>query len=492
MDVSKPEGVFDRDHEWRDLVDFARDRHSGLSIGVVRGRRRNGKSFLLSHLCKALGGIYTLALRESRPMALARFSEELSQALGYRLGVFKDWVDALDTAVDALCRTAGDRPPLLVLDEFPYLVDHSPELPSAIQALYDRRGPRKGHPPFKLILCGSAISVMSTLLADNQALFGRAILDLRIGQFRFRDAADYWQTDPRTAFIIDAILGGAPGYHDIVREPPEPGAEGLFRWLEGSLLNPSHILFTEPDYILAEDPHVRDRTIYSMIWWAVANGATSPTQIGGLVGMDAKALTYHLNIMRDGGFIRYDQDLLRQRRPMITVADPAVRFHQLIVLQNLKQLQIREARTVWEGSQKTFRDKILGPHFEEMARTWTYWYADQAGLDDIGAVGTTEIACREHRGHEIDVLAISKSSMARTKSARITLIGEAKCTSKPRTTDDLHRLEHIRDLLVGLGRDAAGASFAIFSHEGFAADLEAAASGGRVQLLDIESMYAPQ
>ncbi|TMR91733.1 DUF234 domain-containing protein [Nonomuraea basaltis] len=226
-----------------------------------------------------------------------------------------------------------------------------------------------------------------------------------------------------------------------------------------------------------------------MIWWAVASGATSPTQIGGLVGMDAKALTYHLNIMRDGGFIRYDQDLLRQRRPVITVADPVVRFHQLIVLQNLKQLQIRQTRAVWERSQKKFRDKILGPHFEEMARTWTYWYGHQAGLDDIGTVGTTEIACREHRGHEIDVLAISKSSLARTKSARITLIGEAKCTSKPRTPDDLHRLEHIRDVLTSLGWDAAGASLAIFSREGFSPDLSAMA-GDRLYLVDLATMYA--
>ncbi|TDB99419.1 hypothetical protein E1267_37660 [Nonomuraea longispora] len=136
------------------------------------------------------------------------------------------------------------------MDEFPYLADRSPELPSAIQALYDRRGPRKGHPPFKLILCGSAISIMSSLLAGDQALRGRAVLDLRIGQFRFRDAATYWETDPHTAFLIDAVLGGAPGYRDIVGDPPEPGAEGLLHWLERSILNPSHVLFTEPDYLL--------------------------------------------------------------------------------------------------------------------------------------------------------------------------------------------------------------------------------------------------
>ncbi|MDF2712551.1 MAG: hypothetical protein K0R62_8203, partial [Nonomuraea muscovyensis] len=242
MSFPRPAALFDRVHEWQDLSAFTTERTPGLRIGVVRGRRRHGKSFLLEHLCEAVGGVYTLALRQSRTMALARFADSLSQALGHGLGTFSGWVEALDTAVEALSRRAGDQPPLLVLDEFPYLVAHSPELPSVIQALYDRRGPRKGHPPFKLILCGSAISVMSTLLAGDQALRGRAVLDMRVGPFGFRDAADYWEAAPEIAFLVDAVLGGAPGYRDVVGDAPSGDPDGFFRWLERTMLNPSHIL----------------------------------------------------------------------------------------------------------------------------------------------------------------------------------------------------------------------------------------------------------
>ncbi|MFI6793496.1 ATP-binding protein [Nonomuraea sp. NPDC050383] len=489
MSITKPDAVFGRTHEWDDLTRFATDPTPGLQIGVVRGRRRHGKSFLLEHLCEAVGGLYTLALRQSRTMALARFTESLAQTVGYRLGVFSDWVQALDTAVEVLSRGARDGPPLLVLDEFPYLVDHSPELPSAIQALYDRRGPRKGHPPAKLILCGSAISVMSTLLAGDQALRGRAVLDLRIGPFGFRDAADYWEAEPGTAFLVDAVLGGAPGYRDIVGDAPGTGAEAFFRWLERTVLNPSHILFTEPDYLLAEDPRIGDRAIYHAIWQAVSGGASSPTQIGGLVGMDAKALTYHLNIMRDAAFISYGQDLLLQRRPVITVADPAVRFHNLIVQPNLIDLELRHARPAWERSRKTFSDKILGPHFEEIARSWVRRHGAEAGLDDVGQVGTTEVACREHRGHEVDVIALSRSAMARARGGRITVLGEAKCTAKQRTLGDLLRLEHIRDLLTAAGWNAAETRFVLFSRNGFSPDLRGAAASERVHLLDLDSLY---
>ncbi|MDX3130241.1 hypothetical protein PV367_10650, partial [Streptomyces europaeiscabiei] len=178
----------------------------------------------------------------------------------------------------------------------------------------------------------------------------------------------------------------------------------------GAVFNPSHILFTEPEYLLAEDPRISDRATYHAIWEAVSSGAATPTQIGGLVGMDAKSLTYHLNIMKAAAFIRHDQDVLLQRKPIITVADPIVRFHDLIVRPNLVDFELREGRAAWERSKETFSSKVLGPHFEDLARRWTLRYGRERGLDDIGQVGTTTVACREHRGHEVDVVALSRTS----------------------------------------------------------------------------------
>ncbi|MFF7000000.1 ATP-binding protein [Streptomyces sp. NPDC008313] len=496
MSFTKPAAVFGRDHEWDELARFCTDPSAGLRIGVVRGRRRHGKSFLLEHLCRAVGGVYTLALQQSRTMALDRFADNLAQGLGFRVGRFGSWVEALDTAADVLTgRGDGTAPALLVLDEFPYLVTHSPELPSVLQALYDRRGPSSGRPPLRIILCGSAISTMSTLLAGDQALRGRAVIDMRIGPFGFREAAEYWRAgDPETAFLIDAVLGGAAGYRDVVGDPPEPGEEGFYAWLARTVFNPSHILFSEPEYLLAEDPRISDRATYQAIWEAVSSGAATPTQIGGLVGMDAKSLTYHLNIMKAAAFVRYEQDMLLQRKPVITVADPIVRFHDLIVRPNLIDFELREGRAAWERSKETFSSKVLGPHFEDLARQWTRRYAREHGLDDIGQVGTTTVACREHRGHEVDVVALSRASRPRDKGGRIALLGEAKATNKPRTATDLRRLEHIRDVLCAQGWDARDCALAVYSRSDPADDLVAAANRpstgpGRALLIGMRDLY---
>ena len=54
----KPPHLFGRDAEWAGLVAFAADARPGATLGVVSGRRRQGKSYLLQALAAALGGIY--------------------------------------------------------------------------------------------------------------------------------------------------------------------------------------------------------------------------------------------------------------------------------------------------------------------------------------------------------------------------------------------------------------------------------------------------
>lgn len=57
-----------------------------------------------------------------------------------------------------------------VIDEFPYLVDAAPSLPSVIQKYWDHDWPKSG---VKLVLGGSYVSAMKRLQAADQPLYGR-------------------------------------------------------------------------------------------------------------------------------------------------------------------------------------------------------------------------------------------------------------------------------------------------------------------------------
>jgi uncharacterized protein len=54
--VPKPDYIFDRAVEWQALAEFATDDRLGATLGMVSGRRRQGKTLLLESMCEELGG----------------------------------------------------------------------------------------------------------------------------------------------------------------------------------------------------------------------------------------------------------------------------------------------------------------------------------------------------------------------------------------------------------------------------------------------------
>ncbi len=501
--MSKPSDVFDREEEWADLAEFVSPDLSGLRIAVIYGRRRQGKSYLLRRLAAASGGLYHLATEQTEMISLRRFADALSAWQGLPAGSlgFNSWEAALDTAVNLMIKQvegsgnqAGSS--VLVLDEFPYLTRQTPGLPSIVQALYDRLGPgaSSGRAPLRLILCGSAISVMSDLLSGTKALRGRGALELRIKPFGYREARAYWDIDQlEVAFRHNALLGGTPGYRELVPNPTVPARpDQLGSWLARNVLRPSVPLFDEAHRVVHEDPRIRDTAAYGSVLAAVAAGETSPIKIGGLVGKPATSLTYQLGMLESTGFLERRQDLLLDRRPVITIADPVVRLHHLVIEPYLGDFEAGRARQVWNELTHTIDSKIFGPHFEALARKWVTRYApDEVGLD-VGVTGQSTIACRQHKtSHEIDVLALARGERPRTAGAPVAFIGEAKCRDRQPGLAELDRLEHIRDLLTAAGHDATSATLGLFSTTGFPDELTTQATRTRPStlLIDLAQLY---
>jgi uncharacterized protein len=502
--LGKPADVFGRDAEWADLADFVLSPQPGLRIAVMYGRRRQGKSYLLRRLADAAGGLYHLATEQAEPVSLRRFGDSLAAWAGLSSGAFgfAGWEQALRAAVEVLggrARTddSSGVPGLLVLDEFPYLTGETPGLPSIVQSLYDSLGPGAGTRavPLRLILCGSAISVMADLLSGTRALRGRAALELRVRPFGYREARDYWQIEnPAAAFAQSAIIGGTPGYRELVpdsRVPEDPGQLG--GWLARNVLRPSMPLFDEARRVVHEDSRIRDTAAYSSVLAAVAAGESSPTKIGGLLGRPATSLAHQLATLSSAGFIDRRHDLLLDRRPVITVADPMVRFHQLVIEPYLADLEAGRAHQAWAEAGHTVKSKIFGPHFEGLAVQWVARFASaEAGLD-VGSVGQTVIACREHKtSHEIDVLALARGARPRTPGAPVAFIGEAKHRDRCPGLAELRRLQHLRELLTAAGHDATDARLGLFSASGFTEELEAEATASHqaeILLAPLDMLY---
>ena len=493
----RPSSLFDREVEWDDLTRFASAPRPALRLGIVYGRRRFGKSFLLRRLTEAMDGVYHLALREERRPALDRFAASLSRQLQWAPPQpFRDWIDALQQATGVL-GTRGTQPQVLVVDEYPYLGQNNPDLDSAIQALMDEAAAgaltERWSAPVSVILCGSAMSVMTQLLSGTSPMRGRASLDMPLAAFDYRQARGHWGIgDLSAALAVDTVVGGAAGYKDLTVDAGIPDRlDDMPAWLAATVLNPSHVLFREDEYLLREDPRVTDEAAYYSILQAVANGRSTPTKIAEALARTSNDISHHLRVMATAGFIVRHEDLLADRRPLYRVADPIVRFHHLINRRHRARLEDRHALEVWADSEATYRSGIVGPHFESICRLWTDRYATEVTLGGpAGTSASLQVHDRRVRqSFQLDVVALRRGTHSGgTKTVQ--LIGEAKAYRLD--VDALDRLDRLGDLLAGRADIALSPTpkRLLFSASGFTPALAAAAAARPdVELVDLGRLY---
>lgn len=486
----KPTDLYDRDTEWSDLQQFITSEAVGLRVGVLYGRRRLGKSFLLRRLAQEHKGIYHMAVEEEQGPALQRFIDSVAVSRGFNRGdlAARDWDHALRQAL------SGPEP-LVIIDELPYLLAHSPgsSVPSLLQQLVDESRSAPSSQSKRVILCGSALAVMSELLSGSKPLRGRAELDLLLKPFDYRTVAGYYGIeDPHVAFQLYAIFGGVPGYRDLLGSPSPKTRTELENLVLETACNPSHALFTEPAYLLREDPRIRDRALYFSILSAIAGGAKTPSKIGSEIGRDARSLAHPLEVLTSAGFVTRQEDILVQRRPTLRVSDRIVQFHDLVVSPRLSLFEDRRPLPAWLEAQASLNAQLYGPVFEDLAREWVRRYASvEATGGAVGEVGTTVLNdSRRKAQYEVDVLALKAGQRRQSRNPEIRVIGEAKSSDRVRTASDVDRLETVRQVMADKGLHVASVKLILFGRSGFSPDVEQAAeSRSDLELVDLHRIH---
>jgi AAA+ ATPase superfamily predicted ATPase len=484
--TAKPDRLFDRAVEWRELTEFATSPEPGAALGLVYGRRRQGKTLLLESLALELDGFMFAATQQSEAQNLADLGAEYAAYRGIRQPVvFASFREALDE----LLRLGEERPTAVIIDEFPYLVAATPALPSYLQQALSPLGHAKERTKTRMILCGSALTTMSQLLGGGAPLRGRARLELIVRPFGFREAAEFWGVadDPELAFRLHALTGGTPAYKDMCGGSGPRSLAEFDHWVQRRLMNPASAMFREGGLLLREEPSISDPASYASVLSAISGGSTRRSEIAATIGRPTGAIAHLLTGLADIGLIEHTEDALRGKRTSFSIAEPIVRLHQLITARYEPELVARRADRVWGRSASTVASKIYGPHFEELARQWCLRYADEDTLGGVAsAVRPTEIACRVHRGgHELDVVVLEDPG----PMGRVAAIGEAKATNAPMDVRQLRRLEHLRGLLPS-DRVGPPPKLLLFSRTGFTPDLaEESAARPDIELISLDRIY---
>ncbi|MGP3956179.1 ATP-binding protein [Nonomuraea sp. 3N208] len=478
LPVIKPDFVFDRDEEWAGLVRFATSPSPDVRLGIVSGRRRQGKTFLLDALVQETGGFFFTGLEETEAQALARFGQRLAARTGGGRYAFANWDEALERLFAVV------QEGIIVIDEFPYLTKASPSLPSLIQHALDPRGYiRRGNA--RLLLCGSAMGVMGKLLAGNAPLRGRASLEMVVKPLDYRASAEFWGIDdPRLAVLVHSIVGGTPAYRrEFVAGDAPASMEDFDAWVLRTVLNRQMPLFREARYLLAEETDIRDMALYHAVLSAIAGGNATRGGIANYIGRKSPDIGHPLAVLEDSHLIAREADAVRKGKSLFRICEPLIVFYEAVMRSEWPRLERGRSEATWRDSRARFLSQVVGPHFEGLCREWAVRAEAEVFGGFPGEVAAGTVADPVNRTQiEVDVAVLAPEEHGRPR--RVLSLGEVKW-DKVMTSGHVDRLRRARDLLSAKGYDTSGTVLACYSGAGFQEDLP-----GDVRLVSLGDLYA--
>lgn len=308
----------------------------------------------------------------------------------------------------------------LIVDEFPYLVAASPELPSIFQAWVDHEAKKA---QLALALAGSSQRMMQGLVSGAaEPLYGRATEAFHLQPL----PVEYLPkalglTTARDAVMVYTAWGGVPRYWEFMAESGLP----LDRAVDLLVLNPLGPLHEEPERLLLEElpPALCLRPILD----AIGLGAHRVSEIASRIGEPATSLSRPLQRLMELGLIKreipFGASSASAKRSLYRIGDPFCRMWFRIVAPNrgfLADAPGRAREKLWREA----RPGLVSTAWEELCRQWVSLGAAQHPI--LREKGDWVPARRfwHGEGPEWDVI-------SQTTDERCVLLGEAKWSDRP-------------------------------------------------------------
>ncbi|MFC4541771.1 ATP-binding protein [Halosolutus amylolyticus] len=448
----------DRERELDDLESrYDADR---AEFVVLYGRRRLGKSELVRRsIADRDDAVYYQAIESTAQNQLEGFVDAASDAFPALRDVRRDW--------EALLGALGDRDAIVVIDEFPFLLEEDGSLPSRVQRVWDTR---LQETETTLVLVGSSISVMEDeVLAGGSPLYGRRTATIDLQPLSMGDAAQFYPNyDDETAIIAWAIYGGTPYYLQTI-DPDRSIAENV----RASILSERGLLYSEPEFLLRTE--LRQPNTYFSVLRALAHGRRTPNEIAGMAGIESGSLSTYLQKLRRLRLVErhipVTESPTSSKRGRYRLAAPLFRFWFRFVYGNQDRLRLLEDDAFDDIVASELADYV-SPLFERLC---------QRVLPDLVDRRFHDVGQWWFREHELDVLGLTESGL---------VAGECKFTSSPVSEGVLADLERTVDQVRWSDEPAdATTQYVLFSRSGYTNDLRRTA-GRRddVRLFDLSDV----
>lgn len=334
---------------------------------ILHGRRRVGKSYLLSHFASQhlQNVVYFTGDKSSEKVNVQNFCHELNSILkaGDYLNSFETWNDVYTFLKD---REIKERL-VLIIDEFTYLYNSNPAYDSGLQNAIDKILKQKN---IFLILCGSEVSVIEQIIYDStKPLYGRKTAEIKLLPFSYKEASEFFPKYSKEDILkVYSMLGGIPLYLSLFDD-----SVSIKENVVKNCLSTTGYLFNEVETLLHME--LKETYFYKNILLAINGGASSFNTIKTKVDEDAAKIAKYLSVLINLGFVKKEfpcGEKEKTRNTIYSISDNFFAFYFTFIFKHQNMLNGLIAPEIYYDKEFT-EEKVnafVGHRFESICETY--------------------------------------------------------------------------------------------------------------------------
>ncbi|MDI3476367.1 MAG: uncharacterized protein PWQ95_2095 [Thermococcaceae archaeon] len=354
----------------------------------IYGRRRVGKTRLVKEFIREKPSIYYLARNSTYRDNLLEFSRVALEAYPSPYltpSSFSSFTDVF--------RYLSEKGKLIVvIDEFPYLIQSDKKVLSEFQYIVDEivRGSK-----IHLILVGSSVGMMEEhVLSQKSPLYGRRDGQIRLQPLDFFSSWRLLGVDVEEAIRIYGVTGGIPAYLILFNS---------FEDVKEVAFTKQGFLYAEGDFLLSSE--LREPKVYKLILKAVAEGRRRFNEISNFTGIPRSNLFKYVEVLERLGFLRREVPVTappKTKNTRYAIADNYMAFYFRFVERHREEIEL-ESLDFWEEFREEY-NRYLGKVFEGVAREFFL----RLNMTGELPFKFTKIGRWWRKGEEIDLVALNE------------------------------------------------------------------------------------
>ncbi|MDF1534703.1 MAG: ATP-binding protein, partial [Methanosarcinaceae archaeon] len=287
---------------------------------------------------------------------------------------------------------------IIVIDEFPYLHDSKRDIESMFQKIYDEI---ISESEITLILCGSSVSMMESLLGYKSPLYGRRTGQWLVEPLRFKDVCKFvLKYDIQNCIETYAVLGGIPFYLSMFNDN-----NSVLKNIDNMLLSKGSVLQREPEFLLMEE--IREPRNYFLILKAIAFGNTRSSEIINTTGLDKSVVSRYIDVLHNLRIVKKSTPITIKKENVRDIRyylnDNLFNFWFKFIYPNESQIEYGNTDALIQTI-KSQLDVHTSFVFEDVSQEFLYEI-----IDDL-PFRFERIGKWWHKDNEIDLLAFNEES----------------------------------------------------------------------------------